>query len=250
MKANIGEFKEMQIVEEINGKKLEELTPNLQRTINFIFPNCKNDDVVYAKQIEGTMKPDFSVTINDETHYVSMKSGGNNIIHQEYINNFIKLLKCYGFSDYVCKTVLFFQYGDGTLDGTGKERMSYNELRLRLEKAFKVSNKEINNNRKTMIELVDRFLFLGSHEDYIPAEYLYHGDSNFGYIISRTQVLKHLEYKNWDFYESLHIGPVMFRPHARYYKKSIKNKSYRTRVEFYWPTLFADMHYISAHYLP
>ena len=178
-----------------------------------------------------------------------MKSGNNTIVHQEYINNFIKLLRDYGFNDYSLKTILYFQYGDGTLDGTGKERMSYATLRKKLENAFIISNKTLNHNKKIVIEMVDRFLFKGSHDDYITADYLYHGDVYFGNIVSRSQVMKHLEFKNWDFYEALHIGPILFRPHARYYKKEIKRPSYRSRVEFYWPTLLSDMHYIRTHYI-
>ena len=250
MNYNLGELKESQIVFELNDNKFKTLSPNLQNMIRFIFPKCSDDDIIQAKQIEGTMKPDFSVAVNDETHYVSMKSGVNNIVHQEYIKNFIILLRKYGLSDYVLKTVLYFQYGDGTLDGTGAERMSYATLRAKLENAFKKSNRELNNSKKTVIELVDRFLFKGSHDEYIPADYLYHGDVDHGVIVSRNQVMKYLEYKDWDFYEALHIGPVLFRPHARYYKKKIKNPSYRARVEFYWPNLSENMDYIKTHFLP
>ncbi|MBO4286467.1 MAG: hypothetical protein J5880_03950 [Bacilli bacterium] len=250
MNYNHGELKESQIVFELNDNKFKNLSPNLQQLVHFIFPKCKDEDIVHAKQIEGTMKPDFSVTISNETHFVSMKSGINNIVHQEYIKNYIVLLRNYGFSDYVLKTILYFQYGDGTLDGSGKERMSYATLRAKLEKAFKKSNRELNMNRKAIIELVDRFLFKGSHAEYIPADYLYHGDIDHGVIISRTQVLKYLEHRDWDFYEALHIGPILFRPHARYYKKKINRPSYRARVEFYWPNLSENMDYIKTHYLP
>jgi len=250
MKYNKGEFKETQIVDELNGKMYKDLSLNLQNLVRFIYPNCQENDIISAAIIDGTMKPDFSITIKEETHYVSMKSGVNNIVHQEYINNFIKVMRDYGFSEKVQKTILYFQYGDGTYNGTGKERMSYNTLRLKLEKAFKFSNQELNANRKAMIELVDRFLFKGSHEEYIPADYLYYGDINNGTVISRTQVMKHLEFKDWDFYEAIHIGPVLFRPHARYYKKEIKHESYRARVEFYWPNLHEDINYMRAHYLP
>lgn len=250
MKYNKGELKESQIVSMINGFTFSSLNENLQHLVRFIFPKAKEDDIVYAQQIEGTMKPDFSITINGETHYISMKSGINCIVHQEYINNFINLLKSYGVDDYALKTILYFQYGDGTLDGSGKERMSYPTLRKKLEKAFVRANYELNLNRKMMIELVDRFLFKGSKEEYIPADYLYHGSVDFGIIISRTQVLKYLENKNWDFYEALHIGPILFRPHARYYKKVVKSVSYRLRVEFYWPNIYENMFYIKKHYVP
>lgn len=250
MKYNHGELKESQMVAELNEKPVSLLSLNLQNIVHFVFPNCHDDDIVYAKQIEGTMKPDFSITINDETHYISMKSGINNIVHQEYIKNFVNLLRDYGFHDYLLKTILFFQFGDGTYDGSGKERMSYTALRKKLEKPFILGNRELNANRRFVVDMVDRFLFKGSQEDYISADYLYHGDVNIGVIISRTQVLKYLESKDWDFIEALHIGPILFRPHARYYKAKIKNESYRRRVEFYWPNILENMNYISTHYLP
>lgn len=250
MKYNHGEFKETQIVQKINESKFKDLPINLQNMVRFIFPSCRDDDTIYCKQITETMKPDFSIAIGEEVHYVSMKSGINNIVHQEYIKNFINLLRGYGFSDYVLKTILYFQFGDGTLDGSAEERISYEELRLRLKKPFFKSNDELNANRKAMIELVDRFLFKGSNEEYIMADYLYHGNAEYGLIVSRTQVLKHLEYHDWSWCEAIHIGPILFRPHARYYKTKVKNESYRQRVEFYWPNLLPDMEYIRQHYLP
>ena len=250
MSYNSGQMLEEKIVQILNENKIEHLPQNLKNLVQFIFPNCQDNDIVRAEVIEGTMKPDFSVTVGEQTHYVSMKSGVNNIFHQEYIKNYIGILRDYGFSDTVLRAVLFFQYGDGTYNGTGKERMSYTALRMKLEKAFILANEELNRNRKTVIELLDRFLFKGSHEEYIPADYLYDGDVNNGIIVSRSQVMKHLEVKNWDYIEALHIGPVLFRPHARYYKANVKKESYRARVEFYWPNLLNDLDYIRSHYLP
>lgn len=250
MAYNKGQLLESQIVQIMNGTKFAELPQNIQNLVRFIFPNCQNSDIVRAEVIEGTMKPDFSITMGEETHYVSMKSGVNNIFHQEYIKNFINILREYGFSDVILRTVLYFQYGDGTYNGTGKERMSYATLRKKLEKAFILANEELNRNKKIVIELVDRFLFKGSHDDYIPAEYIYHGDLQLGRVISRNQIMKHLENRDWGFIEALHIGPILFRPHARYYKTKVKNESYRARVEFYWPNFLNDMDYIMTHYLP
>ena len=250
MTYNKGQLLELKIVELLNGCKFENLPTNLKNLVNFIFPNSQNDAVIKAELIEGTMKPDFSISVSDETHYVSMKSGVNNIVHQEYIKNFIAILREYGFSDTVLRTVLFFQYGDGTYNGTGKERMSYATLRKKLEKAFVIANEELNRNRKAVIELVERFLFKGSHEDYIPADYIYDGDINIGIVVSRSQIMKHIECRDWPFLEALHIGPILFRPHARYYKTKVKKEAYRARVEFYWPNLLNDLSYIKSHYLP
>jgi len=250
MKVNTGEQKEAIIVQAIDNEKIENLEENLRTMVKFIFPNAKQDDIVQAKLIDGVMKPDFSITINNETHYVSMKSGINTIVHQEYIDNFCKLLQDRGIGEHTIKTIRYFQFGDGTFDGTGPERMSYPELRLKLEKHSRLANRELNKNRKLMIELVNRFVFKGSDPNNVEADFLYEGDINYGQIVSRTQFLKHLEYKDWDFYESLHIGPILFRPHARYYKKRIKHESYRQRVEFYWPNLSSDIAYIKSHYLP
>ena len=250
MAYNKGQLLETKIVQLLNENKVEKLPQNLKDLVQFIFPNCQDNDIVRAEVIEGTMKPDFSITVGEETHYISMKSGVNNIVHQEYIKNYIRILRGYGFSETILRAVLFFQYGDGTYNGTGKERMSYATLRKKLEKAFVLANEELNKNRKAVIELVDRFLFKGSHEEYIAADYIYHGDTNSGTIVSRSQIMKHLEYRDWNFLEALHIGPILFRPHARYYKTDIKKESYRARVEFYWPNFLNDLNYIKSHYLP
>ena len=250
MNVNVGEQREMMIVEALNNRKIKDLEENLRNMVKFIFPEAKPSDVVKAKLSEGMIKPDFSVTVNEETHYVSMKSGINTIFHQEYIDNFSEFLKEKGMKEHTIKTIRYFQFGDGTFDGSGAERMSYTELRSKLEHHTPLANRDLNKDRKLMVELVNRFVFKGSHEDNIEADFIYEGDINYGQIISRSQVLKHLERKNWDFLESLHIGPILFRPHARYYKKAIKHQSSRLRIEFYWPNLSSDMAYIKSHYLP
>lgn len=248
MNYNKGEQQENIMVQNLNNHHYKDLIPNLRNIVEAMFPDIKEDDLITASLIEGYIKPDFSVTVNNVTHYVSMKSGVNNIVNQEYIQNFCKLLKEKGISSDTIRVILYFHYGDGTYDGSGKERMSYTQLRSRLERYIPSANEELNRNKDLVMELIHRFLFKGTKEENIEAEFIYDGELESGIILSRDQIMRHCEHKNWDFYEALHIGPFLFRPHARYHGREIKNKIYRERIEFYWPNMLNYFRYISTHY--
>ena len=248
MVSNLGKQKETEMVNELNEKKYEELTDNCKNFIEGIFGKVKDDDLILCRQIDGYTKPDFFVKIDDYIHYVSMKSGSATQVDEENIKDFIIFLRSIGISNHTLATILYFQYGDGTKDGTGKERIEHDKLNVILGKRIKDANKELNSNPKIVEKVITRCLFQGNNDDYIPAEYIYHGDKNYGVIVSKKQIFAHLKKRSWKWVDNLHIGPLLIRPHARYYKKEIKNESYRHKVEIYWPRLPFDLDYISKTY--
>ena len=76
--------------------------------------------------------------------YVSLKSGRAESIHQEYIKNFILFLRSLGISKRTQQTILLYQYGDGTMDGSGKRRMKYHEMRTWLDERIKEAKNKLN----------------------------------------------------------------------------------------------------------
>ena len=51
-----------------------------------------------------------------------------------------------------------------------------------------------------------------------------------------------------EYMSHLHIGPMLFRPHARYIGDDIKNEYSRKKVDVSWPRLEKDIRYISERY--
>ena len=250
MITNVGVQKEYQLVESLNNKKFKELDDSMQKVIRYMYAKVQDDDVITSGIMEDYIKPDLFVSINGKKKTISLKTGVNTIIHQEQILDFCKFLKECGVSETTIKTILYFHYGDGTYDGSGEERLSYAVLRARLEKHIQAANIELNTDRKLVVDLVYRFLIKGKKEENPEADYIiYQGDKGFYIIVHKDQVLRYSETCKYDFLESLHIGPILFRPHARYYNKQIKSVRRREKVEFYWPRILQDFIYIGTHYI-
>lgn len=248
MHKNPGLRKEEEIVKALDGKKIKEINNNLRYILREIFGLLDEEQVVHSNLVGGFQKPDFYIEYNLQRKFVSLKSGGAKIVHQELLKGFIHFLRDQGVSTKSLKTFLYYHFGDGTMDGTGEKRYSYHDLQIKMAKRIKEFNNEVNSNKELIKAVVDRCVFTGSQNGNIPADYLYFGNSEFGCICSRTQVMKHLNRKDWFYMDNFHIGPLQFRPHARYHGKRILNEESRWKVDVWWANLNADVEYISERY--
>ena len=248
MHKNIGFFKEEEMVLLLNGKTYDELSNNGKHLIREMFGHVEGNALIQAELVGDYMKPDFSVTCGEETHYVSMKSGGSDIVHQEYIKNFVMYLRDQGIPNRVLRTLLYYHYGDGTIDGSGAERMPYQEIAHKLAKDIQYANEVLNESKEFVLGFIRRALWKGAKEENIEADYIYHGNADYGVLVSKIQLEKHSKRRTWDYMENLHIGPILMRPHARYVGREVKRQKSRERIEFYWPHLSADLEYVSSRY--
>ena len=248
MPTNLGNLKELEVIQSIDNKKIIELSNNMRNLITALYGVLDDNEIVHCYKIEDYIKPDFVITYKNQKRYVSMKSGRAETIHQEHVKSFILFLRSLGISTRTQQTILLYQYGDGTLDGTGKNRIDYNKLRLMLDERIKEANEELNRNRDFVSKVITRCLFVGTLENAIPIDCIYFGDYHFGIVATRKQIEKHINRKNWQWMSNLHIGPIQLRPHARYIGKEIKNPESRNKLECYWANLSSDIDYISSRY--
>lgn len=248
MPTNTGNLKEMEIVNHLNNKKIKDLSNNLRSLVQALYGPLEENKKVKCELVEGFIKPDFVITYNGEKKYVSMKTGRAEVVHQENIKSFILFLRSLGVSAETQKTILFYQYGDGTLDGSGEQRFNYNRLRVLLEDRIDRANHELNNDIEIIRKVIDRCIITGTLENAIPIDGLYFGDVNYGEIMTVKQLKRHIDKKDWLWMKNLHIGPIQIRPHARYIGKEIKNPEAREKVECYWANLSADVSFISGRY--
>lgn len=245
---NKGFLQEDEVVMSLDKKRYADISYELKPILVSMFGFVDPDDLVYCYKFEDYTKPDFVVEINDAKHYVSMKTTSV-YVHQEKIESFIMFLKELGISDKTCETFLKYQYGDGTIDGTGHHRDPYNVVFAKLQAEIQEANRELNADQEIMWKVVRRCLFQGVNEKAIPADYLFMGDSQGGHIISKGQVYKYIRLKDWDFIENLHIGPLLFNPHARYVDKEVPERfNGRHFVDVKWPNLEKDIIYIERKF--
>ncbi len=248
MKYILGEFKERELANALNEKKYKELDNNCKYIVKRIFNFVDDDEIIHAYKIEEFIKPDICIEYKKEKRYISMKSGKSNYIHEEYITNFVKYLKECHISEETINTILLFHYGDGTTDGTGEKRKSFEEIAYELKDKIKLANFELNKSRAFITSTLLHIMFVGNSENAIMADYIYHGDKEYGLIVSRNQIMKYLNTKDFSWLNNIHIGPILLRPKARYVDREIKNPQMRETISFYWPRIELDLKYIENRY--
>ena len=248
MRLQNGTFEENEMIALLNKKTFDELNNNAKYFVKQLFGPIEPNQIIYAEKVDGFIKPDFMVRCNDEKCYISMKSGTANVFHQEYASKFADYLRSKGISEETIETILLYHYGDGTVDGTGKERIPYHEVMVKLGEKIKKANFELNTNKKFVIETMERCIFTGTDSGYTHADYIYHGNAGFGVLVSHQQLMKHINMRDWLYMNNLHIGPLQLRPHARYVDRDIANEKSRHSIDFYWANLFQDLEYISRRY--
>lgn len=244
---NPGLRKEEEYVLALNNKKVQDLNHNCKYLLREIFGPLEEEEVVYSNLVGGFQKPDFYIEYKFRRVFVSLKSGAAKILHQESIDTFIEFFEKCGMHKDCIDIFKLTYFGDGTLDGTGEERMSYSELQYRSKEQIQYFNKKVNTDKELVKLIVERCMFLGSKEGNIPADYIIFGDSNFSYMCSRKQVEKHIYRKSWLYMDNLHIGPLQFRPHARLLVKR-ENEEGRYKVDAWWANLESDIRFISERY--
>ena len=95
---------------------------------------------------------------------------------------------------------------------------------------------------------MDRCIFKGSYDNLVAAEYIYIGTVECGVLASRNQFFKHTLKRKFDYFDHLHIGPLLLRPDARYVGREIACEKKRHRVIAYWPNLREDVEFMSKRY--
>ncbi len=245
---NNGILKEDEFIYFLDGKLGKELSPNLRAMMERLFGIVDPEKKIKCKKTQNYIKPDILITHMKKEVGVSLKHGRSQVLHEEQIKPFIMFLRENGISNRTQQTILLFQYGDGTNNGTGPKRYCSDDVRSMMKDRIKEANEELNANKDFVIKFVNRIMFDGVDPDAKKADALYYGDVEYGIVVTRKQVEKHLNKKNWDHFTSLHVGPISLTPSARYVDRPIANEKKRHIVECYWTKFAADMDYISKRY--
>jgi hypothetical protein len=177
-----------------------------------------------------------------------LKTGRAQTVAEGDLKAFLNYLRSWHLSVESQKTFLYYHFGDGTMDGSGEKRMEYFQLVQKLSQRIVLLNEELNRNKDFIKDVVHRLVFKGWTEDSIPADYIYFGDVNYGVVCSEAQIFKHIDRRDWAFMDNPHIGPIQFRPHARYINSPIKKEKSRWKIDFWWANLSADLEYIAERY--
>ena len=245
---NNGYLKEDEFVYFLDGKKAKDISPNLRTMMERLFGIVDPEKKISCKKTQDMIKPDIIIKHMKIEKAVSIKYGRTTVLHEEQIKPFILFLRENGISNRTQQTILLFQYGDGTNDGTGAKRYCADDVRAMMKDRIKEANEELNSNKEFVEKFMDRIAFDGVDPEARKADAIYYGDVEDGVVVTRGQMHKHLAKNNWDYYTSIHIGPINLTPCARYVNKPVTNEKKRHSIQCYWPKFASDMIYISNRY--
>ena len=247
--ANNGVLREDEMIFHLNNRLVKDLPDNLQDFLIHIFGLLDVNTVVKCKRVFGYKKPDFRIIVNGLSVGVSMKSGDAHMLHTEDLMSFLKFLYENGISKKTLNAIRLYQYGDGTLNGTGEDRMTCYEAYDAFKEQIDEANKELNANKELIVKVMERAIFMGLEEEGgDEAEYIYHGSYKEGVFVSRGQFKTFIMKRDWlkSPLRLPHIGPFMILPERRYpHGRTITSPERRHRIEVTLPHLKEEITYIS-----
>lgn len=251
MGQNDGVENEKKLVGALNNKMLKRLTSYQQHFIKDIYKNVNGTDIVQAKKIGGAgYKPDVEIEVDGEKHYISVKKGSGNSVHQEKTEFFIHFCMTeLDMSKTERDSLLLYLYGDGTLDGDSspEERLKDQELIETYRNEINTVQKFLDRNKRSLIE---RFLIYGRKGTYNrkKADYLYHGDAKKGiwcplnfdtidYLVNQPNA------KN----SPLVIGPFSLQVWNRNLEGKTELEDRRHSIQIKWGTCKKDIEKINQY---
>lgn len=245
LQKNAGIFYEDAMVFALNDKRISELPNNLLCFVERLFGHLDKDEIIKCRKTVDYVKPDIQITYKGLTMNVSMKSGNSEAVHSESIDSLCAFLREEGISEKTIRTLRLYHFGDGTTDGSGKQRKDYFHVMSELGDDIQEANFELNSDINFVIKAVERFFFVGVDVNAIQAHAIYHGTDDFGVVVLKKQLIRYVTQHLRQSLYNPHIGPMMIRPHARYVNKEVVSEKRRNTVEIYWPRLFQDLRMIS-----
>ncbi len=223
----------------INNKKYSDLKNPLKNFVKFIFDDVKNEDILKCKRYGTYDKADVYIELNGERKNISIKSGQRVSVHAEIISSFTEYLKKIHINKTIIDYLLLYHYGDYTLDGKGKVRLTAKELKIIYEKEINLFNKYVNH-KNIIRKIIIRCLFEGTSKENI-ADYIYYGTVQDGVYASREEITKYLCNANVKNIPAPHFSLLIYQNWNRNIVDNKKLESHRYYCQFKWPSILEDL---------
>lgn len=227
------------IANALNNKRFCEINPLFNEMLCKLYGNLDDDDLIEAKVNYDLKKYDLVIKIRDEIKRISVKKGINNSVHAESIKMFVGFLKKLNIDMNYINDFLEYFYADGTLDGTGKNRMSvqvYKELNQ-----DKIDHLNILFNRKDVVKkCIDRFVLQGNNSKY-KIDGLIYGIKN-DFLFLTTKEIEEIIMSKTEMYSTgIHFGQLFCQPMTRNLNNNPRYECKRHAVQIKWYSLFDDI---------
>ena len=207
--------------------------------IHKIYNNISDDDLIKCWRNHYDQKGDILININGAIKSISIKMGAKNEVHTENIHYFIEFLKENNIPYYIIKNYLEYHYGDGTLSGSGKKRMSVKEYKEKYQNKIDLINKYFAN-YQFLINCIDRFILKGNNCNFRISGLIYGVPNDFLFLSSEEITALLLE--NINMYSTgVHISSLFIQPVARDLLFSGKYENERHKIQVKWFNIFDDV---------
>lgn len=240
---NDGKKLELNFILNLNNHFYNELNPNLKKFISFIFKDFEHKNKIYCKNLNNHQKADFCVVIGNNTKYISLKSGSQNSVHVEKVNDFIKFLTNEGVDKKIINSLLIYHYGDNTLIGDGKKRYNAEECKAIYKKEIFNFNKYINDS-KILTKIIERFLLTGTNASNKYVDVIYYGDVNIGIWCTNKELLDFCKKHKSMYINTPHFSVFTYQNWCRNISLSKKSESHRNYLQIKWFSILSDINKI------
>lgn len=233
---NYGIKNEYNFMKALNNKKIGDLDFLLQELVIFLFPNIKTDSLIRSYKNIEYEKGDICIKVKNSVKYISIKMGKRNSVHCESIEKFKKFLFELDVTNETIEEILKYHYGDGTIDGTGKVRMSA----LEYKQANKNSIAKINNElcqSKILDKIINRFLIQGTQWHTHKIDLLVYGIPEDFFFITPKEIYSYIQSKKDIESSSIHFSCLTFQPMSRVLNYDEKMEYQRHWIQIKWYNL-------------
>ena len=230
MRNNSKNYEEM-IVNKLNNKKISELSEFWRKIIKEMFDVADDNEIVSARVIGKSCKTDIEIYCMDKKINISVKTGDHNSFHQENIFQLLDFLQKSGVSQRTLNIIKFLFF----------------LMQIKNNKVMRQATEEINT--RDIIEYVfERFVTKGVKESYQKIDYVYYGDTEFGYLVTPDELLQYALRHRCMFLSGLHFGPLNYQPYKRLLNSQKGADKERYLVQIKWIGLLSDIQKIKFQY--
>jgi len=240
---NNGKKFEIDFIQALNNKTFEQIHPNLQKFISFMFKNTKNSDKIICKRMQKHQKADILIKINDNIKYISLKSGSQNSVHVENIETFTSFLASCEVKQEIINHLLLYHYGDDTLIGNGKIRYSADKLKLKYKNQIYQFNRYINYST-ILTKIIERFLLIGTKDSNKYVNAIYYGDIEIGIWCTSEELLTYCVNNKSMYMSTLHFSIFTYQNWCRNITFSKKSEPHRNYIQIKWFSILSDINKI------
>lgn len=230
---------EIEFVNYLDGKKINEVHPIFQQMIEKIFPKFSSKEMIKAWKNKNPQKTDIYIQIKHIKKRISIKKGIKNSVHVEPISEFVHFLIKNHVKKEIIEEYLKYHYADGTANGNGKKRLSVAEYKVNHEEDIQRINLAFNNN-KLLEKAVERFVLMGRNDTYMVDAIIYGVVNDFMWI-TKEEIKSIILRQNNIVSSAVHFGPLFVQPLARCLNYNPIYEYGRYCVQIKWYNLADDI---------